>query len=292
VTPRVISACSTDPVQGKSAVCHQSSRFPRTRAGTVKRPAARYRRRFGRLFCLCWLALAVVGGAWPAKGSPNGDALADIRYGFKAGASFAQHAGTEERDAEYRVSSHWRTSFAAGVFLSFPVTDRFATQQEIVYARKGSRQDIGVEILEIPTVLDVTYDVDYIEIAALLRFAWLQWAGRELYSLGGTALCLKIHDRYVLKGEVTDGEEVIPLRADADMSEVDMFDFAFVYGTGLALPIAGRRLLLEYRFAIGWNTLAMPTYAYVPFGEESVLVDNEPVPLKNQNHLILVGITF
>jgi hypothetical protein len=228
----------------------------------------------------------------PPLSSPDttSRALADLRFGFKAGASFAQHAGTEERDAEYQVTSRWRTSYAAGAFLRFPVTSRLGMQQELVYARKGSRQDIGVEILDIPTVLDLTYDMDYLEIAALFRFAWLKWNHREVYSLAGTALCLKVHDRYVLKGEVSDGEQVVPLSADADMSEVDMFDYALVYGTGLELSAAGRRVFLEYRFTIGWNTLAMPTYAYVPLGEERVLIENEPVPLKNQNHLILVGI--
>lgn len=218
--------------------------------------------------------------------------LADLSFGFKAGPSFAQHAGTEERDAEYRVTSHWRTSYAAGAFLRFAVTPRFGIQQEVMYAMKGSRQDIGVEILEIPTVLDVTYEMDYIEIATLLRFSWLRWSRRELYSLAGTAIGLKVRDRYMLKGEVTDGEQVVPLRADNDMSEVDMFDYSLVYGTGLQFALGGRRVFVEYRFTMGWNTLAMPTYAYIPVGDDNVLVNNEPVPLKNQNHLILVGISF
>lgn len=235
---------------------------------------------------------AAAGDGLGENAGQGSGAVADLNYGFKVGPSFAEHAGTEERGAEYRVSSHWRESFAAGAFLRFPITSRLATQQEIVYARKGSRQDIGVDVLEIPTVLGVTYDMDYIEIAALLRFAWLQWGGREVYSLGGTALCLKVDDHYRLRGEVSDGEQVVPIWADADMSEVDMFDFAFVYGTGFEFAAAGRRWFAEYRFSIGWNTLAMPTYAFVPFGEDSVLIDNEPVPLKNQNHLILLGITF
>jgi len=49
---------------------------------------------------------------------------------------------------------------------------------------------------------------------------------------------------------------------------------------------------VEYRFVIGWNGLMMPTYAYVPFGDEMILVENDPVQLKNQNHLVLVGISF
>jgi len=218
--------------------------------------------------------------------------FADLSFGVKAGISFAQHVGTMERDADYEVSSNWRAGFAAGVFLAFPITSRFSLQQEVLYVQKGSRQAIGVEILDIPTVLDVTYDMDYIEIPVLFKFAWMKWEHSEFYSFAGTAMSLKVHDRYRLSGEVTDGEEVLPLHADSDMSEVDMFDFSFVYGFGLEFLMSGRTALLEYRFTMGWNTLAMPTYAYVPFEDEEILIDNEPVPLKNQNHGIMLGIAF
>ena len=237
--------------------------------------------------------MLTLGLLWATPVAASDDfGFPDFEFGFKTGISLAQHVGTEERDAEYTVSSTWRKGFAAGVFLAFPVTSRLSMQQEVLYVQKGSRQDIGVEILDIPTILDVTYEMDYIEIPVLLKFAWLKRNHREFYSFAGTAMSLKVRDRYNLEGEVTDGEEVIPLSADSDMSEVEMFDFSFVYGFGLEFLLFGRTVLAEYRFAMSWNTLAMPTYAYVPFGDEEILVDNEPVPLKNQNHGIIIGITF
>jgi hypothetical protein len=96
----------------------------------------------------------------------------------------------------------------------------------------------------------------------------------------------------VLDGLVTDGVESIPLSADSDMSEVDMFDFSLTYGFGLEFPLLGRMALLEYRFTMGMNTLYMPTYAYVPFEGDYELVDNEPVPLKNQSHCVMFGLVF
>lgn len=239
--------------------------------------------------------VATASGQTDGTGAANGHnrrPLTEFSFGFKTGISFAQHCGTEEREPDYEVSSFWRTGFAAAAFLYFPVTSRFGLQQEFAYVQKGSRQEIGVEILEIPTILDVTYDMDYIEIQALLRFAWLQWGCNELYSLSGTALCLKVRDRYTLTGEVSDESQTVPLYADDDMSEVDMFDFALIYGTGLEFSLLRRRFLVEYRFTMAWNTLAMPTYAYIPLGEEEILIANEPVPLKNQNHLVLLGIRF
>jgi hypothetical protein len=219
-------------------------------------------------------------------------AVAEVSFGIKAGVSLSQHTGTEERDPEYSVASRWRSGFVASVFAFLPITPRFGIQQELAYVQKGSRQDIGVDILDIPTVLNVTYDMDYIEIPVLLRFAWAMWRGNTVYSFAGTALSLKVRDRYLLAGEIDDGTQTVPLRADADMSEVDMFDYSFVYGLGLELTLSSRKLLLEHRFIIGWNTLAMPTYAYVPFGDDRILIENGAVPLKNQTHLILVGIRF
>ncbi len=71
-----------------------------------------------------------------------------------------------------------------------------------------------------------------------------------------------------------------------------MFDFAMVYGTGVEFSLAGAPLLAEYRFMMGWNTLYMPTYAYVPFGDEQILIENDPVPLKNQSHSVVFGLRF
>ncbi len=211
---------------------------------------------------------------------------------LRAGLSVSEHYGTEERGQEYEVHSRRRNSAVASLSLHLPVTERFGLQQEICYVRKGSRQDIGVKILEIPTTLDVTYDLDYIEIPALLRFEWRASRRPSLYSLSGGALSLVVHDRYRLRGEVSDGEQTVPIRADADMREVSGFDFNFVYGFGSEFVLSGLDLALEYRFAIGWNELRLPTYAYVPFGDEEILVENAPVPLRNQSHWLTVGYRF
>jgi hypothetical protein len=265
----------------------------------IKRTLDKHLRRSHLMVIAICLGLFVgwlpVQSAVAASGNTQGErdsGFAEFSFGFKGGLSLAQHVGTMERGADYTVSSAWRSGFGAGAFLAFHVTSRFSVQQEVLYIQKGSRQDIGVTILEIPTVLHVVYDMDYIEIPVLLRLAWMRWERSEFYGMAGTAMSLKVKDRYRLTGEVTDGEETIPIRADSDMSEVDMFDFSFVYGLGMEFPLFGQRSFLEYRFTMGWNTLAMPTYAYVPFGDEELLIDNEPVPLKNQNHAIMFGIAF
>ncbi|MBD3220604.1 outer membrane beta-barrel protein [bacterium] len=241
---------------------------------------------------LRWLAAAaLLVAADPAAALDRGG-LADISLGFKGGVGLTQHQGTEPREFDYTVGSSMRRGLAGGVFLTLPITRRFALQQEVLYVQKGSRQDIGVDIFEIPTVLDVTYDMDYIEIPLMMRYHWLTGRGLNVYTLGGFGFALKVHDRYVLSGEVSDGDESIPLRADADMSEVDLFDFFFTYGAGVEVPLGGQRLLLEYRFDLSLQQLPLPTYATIPIGDDETVVENDPVPLRNQAHMLMLGIRF
>ena len=245
------------------------------------------------LIVLALCLAAAVAAAEPSALQPDDDGLPRVHFGFKAGLALAQHQGTEPREPEYTVSSTMRRGVAAGVFMILPVTRRFGLQQEILYVQKGSHQDIGVTILDIPTVLEVTYEQDYLEIPLLLRYHWLLKRDRNLYTLGGFAFGLKIHDRYRLSGSVSDGTETVTLSADDDMSEVDIFDFAFTYGVGVEFPALGGQFLVEYRFDLSLGALPLPTYAYVPFGdEEPILVDNEPVPLRNQCHMVMLGVRF
>lgn len=237
-------------------------------------------------------AAALVGGTCSAETADHPGGFTPLSFGVKGGLGLAQHQGTEPRDLEYTVDSTMRRGLAAGVFVTLPITRRFCLQQEVLYVQKGSRQDIGAEIFDIPTVMDVTYDLDYLEIPVLLRYHWLIDRGVDVYSLAGFAFALKVNDRYQLAGDVSDGEESIPLRADSDMSEVDLFDFLFTYGVGLETMVGGQRLLAEYRFDLSLQQLPMPTYADVPFGEETVRIDNDPVPLRNQCHMLLMGIRF
>lgn len=243
-------------------------------------------------FLVLWAA--ALAPAWAAAAPETGDTggFPTISWGFKGGLAITQHQGTTPRDLEYEVSSSMRRGVAAGVFLTLPVTPRFSIQQEVLYVQKGSRQDIGVDIFDIPTVLSVNYDLDYLEIPVLLRYHWILGRKVNVYSLAGFAFGLKLHDRYSLSGVVDDGVDRVPVTADSDISELDIFDFVFTYGMGAEVPWRGHWILFEYRFDLSVEALPLPTYAYVPFGDEELLVDNEPVPLRNQAHVLMVGIRF
>jgi len=228
----------------------------------------------------------------PTVAFAHGVTSTGVSWGMRSGICLAQHVGTEERDSEYEIDSDWRAGFTGAVFVYWPVTERFGLQQEVAYTQKGSTQRIGVEIIDIPTTLHVTYEVDYLEIPVLTRYTLFRNQRGEMYSLAGMAMSIMLASHYELSGEVSDGVDTIAVTASSDMSEVDLFDFSVVYGLGYDFEAAGHDVFVEYRFTMSWNTLYLPTYAYVPFGDEEILIDNEPVPLKNQTHSISFGVSF
>ena len=105
----------------------------------------------------------LLGSVCAAAAADDPGGFTQLALGVKGGLGLAQHQGTEPRDLEYTVDSTMRRGVAAGVFLTLPITRRFCLQQEVLYVQKGSRQDIGAVIFDIPTVMDVTYDMDYLE---------------------------------------------------------------------------------------------------------------------------------
>ena len=97
----------------------------------------------------------------------------DISFGVKGGPSLSQHQGTEPRDLEYTVDSTMRRGWRRACSSPCPSLDRFYLQQEVLYVQQGVAAGRRRDIFDIPTVLDVTYDMDYLEIPLLLRYHWL-----------------------------------------------------------------------------------------------------------------------
>lgn len=228
----------------------------------------------------------------PEPNNPDNGGLPAIHFGAKVGLAIAMHQGIEARDMEYEVSSATSPGVAAGLFMVLPVTRRFALQSEFLYVQKGSRQDIGVEILGTPTVLDVAYDLDYLEFPTLFRFNWVIDRAVDVYTLAGFTTAIKVKDRYRLDGLVDDGTATVPIFADADMSEVDRFDFVINSGIGMEVPVGLVNLVLEYRYDLSIEALPLPTYGDAEIGGQTVRVDNPPVALRNHAHLIFFGARY
>lgn len=227
-------------------------------------------------------------------GFASAAAQAPATWGAKAGMNLSQHYGTKGDEGDYGVKTILRPGFLGGVYVDFAANDLLSLGFEALYTMKGSREEIRISKMELdgvmeelqrPATMDVKYYLDYLEIPVLLKLKTLSSKNLELSAIAGTAMSLKLKGYYELQGAVyfPDGNGAyseIPIWAESDLSDVNMFDFSFIYGGALSLP-ARYPLSLEYRFTLGWDYLYLPTYQFF-----------EPVALRNQTWSVLLSTTF
>lgn len=225
---------------------------------------------------------------------------ATLDYGFKAGLNLAQHYAPNADETEYEVGTSMRTGLIAGAWLDLRILPQFALGYELLYSQKGSREQILVkklegepEPLQKPAVMNVDYDLDYLEIPVLLKVKTLEAGAISLEAIAGTAFGYRVKGRHQLKGTLylpitttpdpNDFDEM-HLAQSSKLKYVNRFDYSMVYGT--ALRYSGKvRLSAEFRFTLGWDYLQLPT-----FSMDDVKV--EPVELRNQTYSAILGIEF
>lgn len=209
------------------------------------------------------------------------------------GFNLAQHYGTKTDDLDYGVKTGLRSGIAAGAYLDLEVLPNLALGYELLYSMKGSHETITIKRMELdgemqnltkPAVMKVDYLLDYLEVPVLLKIK--VWGGNHFSAtaITGTAMAIKLEGKHKLRGKVylPDGDDTteLDITDDGDLSEVNMFDFSFVYGGSVdfntKIPLS-----LQYRFTLGWDYLALPTYELF-----------EPVELRNQTWSIFLNTRF
>ena len=202
-------------------------------------------------------------------------------FGLKVGYNLSQHYGTKAGAENYEVDTHFRHAAGGGLFIYSPITEAFGIQQELLYVMKGSREDIIIK--DQPIQVKVEYDMDYIEIPVLFKFQEHKFRKFTLYGFSGFALSIMVKAHYDLVGTVEFNEgghiTIMPISASNNMPDTDIFDYAFLYGGGIDFRIRDLDLFFEHRFTIGWNPLLLPTFE-----------NEDPVPLRNQSYLFMLGI--
>lgn len=209
------------------------------------------------------------------------------------GCNLSQHYGTKGDGLDYGVKTGLRNGVAAGAFLDMEIIPNLALGYELLFSMKGSHEQITIRRMELdgemqdlvkPAVMKVDYLLDYLEVPVLLKLK--VWEGKHLTAraITGTAMAIKINGKHKLRGKVylPDGDDIteLDIKDDSDLSDVNMFDFSFVYGG--ALDFNSRiPLSLQYRFTLGWDYLALPTYELF-----------EPVELRNQTWSLLLATKF
>ncbi|MBN2416347.1 PorT family protein [bacterium] len=201
------------------------------------------------------------------------------RFGIRAGYSLATQYGILEPDIPYDVDVYYRHAAAGGFFVYYPITESFGVQQEFLFTMKGSREDIVLKDRPINTRTE--YDINYFEIPILFRYTFARIGKIGIYGCSGFTLSIFLSGEYRLSGLAEVDDEPVAFHDKNKIDGVDIFDYGFLYGSGVEGILFGRRCFFEYRFTLGWNVLNMPTAE----GED-------PAPLRNMDYLFTVGMYF
>jgi hypothetical protein len=212
------------------------------------------------------------------RGTVN--AQTGVRFGLKAGYSLATQYGITPADNTFMVNTHSRNGFAGGVFAYFPITESVGIQQELVYAMKGSRQNVTISTpVNINTVSE--YDLNYFEMPIIIKYKFVNIKNFGIYGSTGIALSLLMNGEYHINSTINMGGPPTIVKESGNMKGLDTFDYAFVYGAGTDFKFLREDFFIEYRMTVGWNTLAMPNASGA-----------DPVPLRNQDYIFAVGMYF
>jgi len=208
------------------------------------------------------------------------DAQTGVRFGLKAGYSMALQYGIPPADNTYTVDTDSRKGFAGGVLVYFPITESVGIQQELLYAMKGSRQDVTINSpVNINTVS--AYNVNYFEMPIILKYKFVNIKNFGIYGSTGIALSLLLNGDYNITTTINAGGPPIVVPESGNMKGLDTFDYSFVYGAGTDFKLLNKDFFFELRMTVGWNTLAMPN-----------ATGADPVPLRNQDYVFAVGLYF
>ena len=208
------------------------------------------------------------------------NAQTGVRFGLKAGYSLATQYGTSPADNTYTVDTQSRNGFAGGVFVEFPITESVGIQQEFLYAMKGSRQSVAITTpVDISTVSE--YELNYFELPITIKYRFVKIKDVKIYGSTGIALSLLMNGKYDITSTINMGGPPTIVTESGDMKGVDTFDYSFVYGAGADFKLFNKVFFMEYRMTIGWNVLAMPNASGA-----------DPVPLRNQDYILTVGMYF
>jgi hypothetical protein len=206
-----------------------------------------------------------------------------FHWGVKAGMNMAQHYGTKDQAEGYIVKPVMIPGICSGAFINFPITDRFSIQNEVSFSQKGSKENIKVK--DQPINVNVDYRMDYIELPVIMNMMVIRSGKWDISSTAGTCLSMKTYSNYSLKGTVLfntgDSLETIPISAHSKLSDIDIFDYSFIYGGKVAYHRDKCQWFAEYRATFGWNSLSLPTY-----------MNNGKVLLRNQAYSLLLGISY
>jgi len=185
------------------------------------------------------------------------------QFGVKGGVNFSNIVGDDIDDLDSR------TSFNAGVFMEFPITERFSFQPEVLYSGQGftimsNDQDNFFDVDE-----NIEYQLSYIQVPLLFKVYLVEGLNIE----AGPQFGFKISEE--IDSEPTnDGGDI---EIDPDDSYIKDFDTNLAVGAG-------------HKFNNGFFVNARYTYGLTNIFKDDTIFEN--VDAKNSVWQFGLGFSF
>lgn len=158
-------------------------------------------------------------------------AQAAMYGGIKAGANFANLTGDDAPD-----NTSTRTGFMGGVFAGTDVNEDFGFRVEVLWAQKGAKADSAN--------VEVTYKADYVDIPLLFVFNVSNSETMNFNLYAGPSLNFNISAKVEAGGQ------------EADVDNVESFEFGGAIGAGIAKKMAGGKAIgLDARYSLGGTSI-------------------------------------
>ena len=184
-------------------------------------------------------------------------------FGAKAGVNFSNIVGDDVGDLDPR------TSFNAGIFMEFPITERFSFQPEVLYSGQGftimsNDQDNFFDVDD-----NIEYQLSYIQVPLLFKVYLVEGLNIE----AGPQFGFKINEE-IDSQPTNDGGDVV---IDPDDSYIKGFDTNLALGAG-------------YKFNNGFFLNARYTYGLTNIFKDDTIFEN--VDAKNSVWQFGLGFSF
>lgn len=163
-----------------------------------------------------------------------------MSFGLKLGVNISDIRGMEGMTWAADLID-WKTGFVGGVFMSYKFNNWFALQPELLYSMKGMKFGFLSESI-------LTVSLDYIEIP-ILAMADIPLEGTlRPFFYAGPVVGFNVRSNVAVSFDEFDAED--------DMDEfVSGTEFSLVLGLGLNIGIAGRDVILDFRYEPGLTNI-------------------------------------
>ncbi len=218
-----------------------------------------YRRVAVVFFLAVLIAVPGVSPAFAQEESP-------ISWGLKLGTNISDFRGNDIEGLGELFD--WKVGFCGGVFMSYDVNNWLTLQPEVLYSMKGMKLGFFSQ--------SITFSLDYIDIPILATVKIPVEGTLRPFLYAGPVFAFNVRSEVSANLDFGEGSEDYSV----DMSDyTNGFEFSLALGLGLNIGIAGRDMILDFRYEPGL------TNAYDTPAEA-----DETLEWKNDTIAILLGI--